>query len=71
MLGTRMGMMWGISSIGSLIGTPIAGSLVNLSEAYFLRAQIFAGCLMLGAVGLQLWPTLVVIRYDRQHAQSR
>lgn len=71
MLGTRMGMMWGISSIGSLVGTPIAGSLVNLSEADFLRAQIFAGCLMLGAVGLQLWPVLVVIRYDRQHAPSR
>ncbi|KAL2832211.1 major facilitator superfamily domain-containing protein [Aspergillus pseudoustus] len=69
MLGTRMGMMWGISSFGSLAGTPIAGALVNLSDADFLRAQIFAGCLMLGAVALQIWPTLVVIRYDRRHRQ--
>ncbi|KAI9372205.1 major facilitator superfamily domain-containing protein [Aspergillus egyptiacus] len=69
MLGTRMGMMWGISSFGSLAGTPIAGALVDLSEAQFLRAQIFAGCLMLGAVTLQLWPTLVVIRHDRQRAR--
>ncbi|OJJ35834.1 hypothetical protein ASPWEDRAFT_156075 [Aspergillus wentii DTO 134E9] len=62
-LGTRMGMMWGISSFGSLVGTPIAGALVNISEAYFLKAQIFAGCLMVGAVLLQLWPTIVVVKY--------
>ncbi|KAL2871702.1 major facilitator superfamily domain-containing protein [Aspergillus lucknowensis] len=67
MLGTRMGMMWGISSIGSLAGTPIAGALVDLSKAEFLRAQIFAGCLMLGGVALQAWPTVVVVRHDRQH----
>ncbi|KAL4911709.1 major facilitator superfamily domain-containing protein [Aspergillus aurantiobrunneus] len=71
MLGTRMGMMWGISSFGSLAGTPIAGTLVNLSDAQFLHAQIFAGCLMLGAVALQSWPSLVVIRYDRQQARSQ
>jgi MFS family permease len=70
MLGTRMGMMWGISSFGSLAGTPIAGTLVDLSEAHFLRAQIFAGCLMVGATILQMWPTLVVVRYDRQRSQS-
>ncbi|KAL2811945.1 major facilitator superfamily domain-containing protein [Aspergillus granulosus] len=70
MLGTRMGMMWGISSFGSLAGTPIAGALVDLSDAQFLRAQIFAGCLMLGAVGLQIWPTFVVIQYDRRHRHS-
>ncbi|KAJ0419606.1 major facilitator superfamily domain-containing protein [Aspergillus carlsbadensis] len=70
MLGTRMGMMWGISSFGSLAGTPIAGALVDLSDAEFLRAQIFAGCLMLGAVVLQIWPTLVVIQYDRKHRSS-
>ncbi|KAL5341408.1 major facilitator superfamily domain-containing protein [Aspergillus crustosus] len=70
MLGTRMGMMWGISSFGSLAGTPIAGTLVDLSEAQFLRAQIFAGCLMVGAMILQLWPTLVILRHDRQRRQS-
>ncbi|EAW11060.1 putative MFS monocarboxylate transporter [Aspergillus clavatus NRRL 1] len=66
-LGTRMGMMWGISSFGALVGTPIAGALVDLDQAYFLRAQVFAGCLMLGAVMLQLWPTMVVLRYDRHN----
>lgn len=66
-LGTRMGMMWGISSLGSLVGTPIAGALVDLSQANFLRAQVFAGCLMAGGVMLQLWPVLVVIKHDRSN----
>jgi hypothetical protein len=56
--------MWGISSLGSLAGTPIAGALVDLTEAQFLRAQVFAGCMMVGAVVLQLWPTFVVVRHD-------
>ncbi|KAJ5387890.1 hypothetical protein N7509_010431 [Penicillium cosmopolitanum] len=66
-MGTRLGMMWGISSFGALAGTPIAGALVNLEEASFLRAQIFAGCVMAGAVMLQVWPALQVIRYDRNN----
>ncbi|KAG2421388.1 hypothetical protein HFD88_005363 [Aspergillus terreus] len=68
-LGTRMGMMWGISSFGSLAGTPIAGALVNLDEANFLRAQIFGGCMMLGAVMLQVWPTMCVFRYDKKRVK--
>ncbi|PWY75062.1 MFS monocarboxylate transporter [Aspergillus heteromorphus CBS 117.55] len=69
-LGTRMGMMWGISSVGSLAGTPIAGALVDLNTADFLRAQIFAGCLMVAAFVLQIWPTLVVVRTDRIRNQD-
>lgn len=64
-MGTRLGMMWGISSFGALAGTPIAGALVNLDQASFLRAQIFAGCVMSGAALLQVWPALQVMRYDR------
>ncbi|KAA8649283.1 putative MFS monocarboxylate transporter [Aspergillus tanneri] len=65
-LGTRMGMMWGISSFGSLVGTPIAGTLVDLEKVEFIRAQVFAGCLMVGAMILQAYPTFVVFRYDRR-----
>ncbi|KAJ5613024.1 hypothetical protein N7510_006218 [Penicillium lagena] len=68
-LGTRLGMMWGISSFGALAGTPIAGALVNLDQAYFLKAQIFAGCLMIGATVLQSWPALKITWYDRSHPQ--
>ncbi|KAH8430935.1 putative MFS monocarboxylate transporter [Aspergillus melleus] len=70
-LGTRMGMMWGISSFGSLVGTPIAGALVDLTTAEFWRAQVFAGCLMVGAVLLQSWPTTVVVRHDREKSTGR
>lgn len=63
-MGTRLGMMWGISSFGALAGTPIAGALVDLDRANFLKAQVFAGCLMIGALGLQGWPLLKVMRYD-------
>ncbi|KAJ5923395.1 hypothetical protein N7454_008640 [Penicillium verhagenii] len=66
-MGTRLGMMWGISSFGALAGSPIAGALINLDTAYFLQAQVFAGCMMLGAILLQFWPVLKVIRYDRDN----
>lgn len=66
-MGTRLGMMWGISSLGALAGTPIAGALVDLDNASFLRAQIFAGCVMAGASLLQAWPALQVVRYDRKN----
>lgn len=69
-LGTRLGMMWGISSFGALAGTPIAGALVNLDTAEFLRAQVFAGCMMVGAVLLQIWPTFKVFRYDRENPRK-
>lgn len=66
-MGTRLGMMWGISSFGALAGTPIAGALVNLETASFLRAQVFAGCMMIGAMVMQWWPALKVFQYDRDH----
>ncbi|KAJ6095889.1 hypothetical protein N7486_006635 [Penicillium sp. IBT 16267x] len=66
-MGTRLGMMWGISSFGALAGAPIAGALINLDTAYFLRAQVFAGFMMVGAMLLQCWPALRVIRYDRDN----
>ncbi|KAJ5495916.1 hypothetical protein N7539_001032 [Penicillium diatomitis] len=69
-IGTRLGMMWGISSLGSLAGTPIAGALVNLETANFLHAQVFAGCVMVGAVSLQLWPFVQTRLYDRNHRPS-
>jgi MFS family permease len=65
-IGTRMGMMWGFSSLGGLAGTPIAGALVDLDKGVFVRAQVFAGSMMVGAMILQLWPTIVAVRSDRK-----
>jgi MFS family permease len=70
-LGTRLGMMWGISSFGSLAGTPIAGALVDLETGEFWKAQVFAGCMMVGAVLLQAWPTFRVVRYDLEHPRKK
>lgn len=68
-MGTRLGMMWGIASFGALAGTPIAGALVNLETAEFIRAQVFSGCLMVAAFLLELWPAYKVFRYDRDQVR--
>jgi MFS family permease len=65
-IGTRLGMMWGIGSLGSLVGGPICGALVNLEAAEWLHPQIFGGMVLVGAVLLQLWPTAAVLSYDRK-----
>ncbi|MCJ1227510.1 hypothetical protein MMC12_004166 [Toensbergia leucococca] len=50
-VGTWMGMSLAIGALGLLIGNPIAGALVNLSEREFYRAQAFSGAAILaGAV---------------------
>jgi MFS family permease len=54
-LGTRIGMSWGFSSFGSLIGTPIAGALLKHGRnpdgtqpfSDYLPSQLFAACVML------------------------
>ncbi|KAL6299490.1 major facilitator superfamily domain-containing protein [Sparassis latifolia] len=51
-IGTRMGMMFGITAIGLLIRTPIAGAL-------FVHAQIFCGVVLLSTVVLLLGARIV------------
>ncbi|KAF2022134.1 MFS general substrate transporter [Aaosphaeria arxii CBS 175.79] len=51
-LGTRLGMSWGVTSIASLTGPPIAGALLRRKEGRtdFLGAQLWSGaCLLLTA----------------------
>ena len=56
-LGTRMGMTWGLSGIALLVGSPIAGALVNLKSADFVRLQWLSGVLLFvgGCFELSLW----------------
>ena len=42
-------MAFGIAGVGLLIGTPVAGSLVDLETGDFVRAQVFNGAIVLGA----------------------
>ncbi|PWY85085.1 MFS general substrate transporter, partial [Aspergillus heteromorphus CBS 117.55] len=45
-VGTRMGMSFTFAGLGLLIGNPIAGTLLNLTDAVFWRAQLFAAVMM-------------------------
>ncbi|PTD06260.1 Riboflavin transporter MCH5 [Fusarium culmorum] len=44
--GTRMGMVFGLGSVASLIGAPIGGALIGVMNGRYLGAQIFAGVTM-------------------------
>lgn len=50
-VGTRMGMSLGVSSVGMLVGSPIGGALIGLGEGYlplqmFCGATITCGCIL-------------------------
>ena len=53
-LGTRMGMTWALAGAALLIGSPIAGALVDLQKAAFTRLQLFSGIVLLTGASLQL-----------------
>ena len=53
-LGTRMGMTWGLAGIALLIGSPIAGALVDLASGRFVRLQLFCGICLLAGASLQI-----------------
>ncbi|VTO85370.1 unnamed protein product [Fusarium graminearum] len=44
--GTRMGMVFGLGSVASLIGAPIGGALIGAMNGRYLGAQTFAGVTM-------------------------
>ncbi|OJJ57095.1 hypothetical protein ASPSYDRAFT_155461 [Aspergillus sydowii CBS 593.65] len=50
-LGTRMGMVFAITSIALLIGTPIGGAILGHSHSY-LGVQLFTGCALSVAVAI-------------------
>ncbi|KAJ5601082.1 hypothetical protein N7510_010616 [Penicillium lagena] len=50
-LGTRMGMVFAITSIGLLIGTPIGGAILSDTNQ-FLGVQLFTACCLIGSAGL-------------------
>lgn len=60
-IGTRMGMVWAVSSVGNLIGTPIAGAVSNPTKDNFLGGQIYSGTCMAGSIIL-IATTLILIQ---------
>lgn len=62
-LGTRLGMSWSVSSIASLIGAPIAGSLLKRKDGRtsFIGVQVWSGvCLLIGTTWLIVLYTVTV-----------
>jgi MFS family permease len=45
-VGTRIGMCFGFSGIGALIGSPVGGALLNLHTGKYVHMQIFCGVVM-------------------------
>jgi MFS family permease len=52
-LGTRLGMMFAVTSIGILIGTPIGGAILANTNKY-LGVQLFTACCLVASAGLIL-----------------
>lgn len=50
-LGTRLGMVFAITSIGLLIGTPIGGAILNDTNQY-LGVQLFTACCLIASATL-------------------
>ena len=46
-VGTRLGMSFSISGFGILIGTPVAGTLLNIHKGDFVHAQVFCAVSMM------------------------
>jgi predicted MFS family arabinose efflux permease len=67
-VGTRLGMSFSISGFGILVGTPVAGTLLNIDTGHFLHAQIFCAasmmvsCVCLGLARLAKTGAVVMIK---------
>ena len=53
LVGTRMGMCFGITAIGVLIGTPVSGAILN-STGKYIGTQLFCGSIVLLAMVLMI-----------------
>ena len=68
-IGTRLGMQWLATSLGVLVGAPIAGVLgADGSMDSFHRLQAFSGAVMAGSILFLLVPLTAVWRYDKKHS---
>lgn len=52
LMGTWMGMCFCFAATGILIGSPIAGTLIHVSEEQFARGFVFTGALLMGATAM-------------------
>lgn len=70
-IGTRLGMQWFVTSLGVLVGAPIAGILAyDGSAASFHKLQAYSGAIMAGGLLFLLVPLSAIWKYDREKARK-
>lgn len=69
-LGTRIGMVSILKGIGSLVGPPISGAILN-ATGNFLGIQLFSGLGMMLAATFSFMLRLVIVQRSRQAARRR
>ncbi len=68
-IGTRLGMLWFATSLGVLVGAPIAGELgSDGSLGSFRKLQAFSGATMAGGALFLMPPLLAVWRHDKKQS---
>ena len=63
--GTRLGMAWSFTGLGVLVGSPIAGALIDPDTADFFASQMFVGVCMAVAVLILTVPLVAIVRHDK------
>ncbi|CZT45096.1 related to MFS monocarboxylate transporter [Rhynchosporium secalis] len=66
-IGTRLGMQWFATSLGVLVGAPIAGALGDAgTRDSFMKLQGLSGAMMLGGAILLMVPLMAFWKHDRK-----
>lgn len=65
-IGTRLGMTYFGCGVGVLIGSPIAGALVDMRTGDFGGAQAWAGGMLFGGAALLGYPWLVLRKREKK-----
>ncbi|PON22006.1 hypothetical protein TGAM01_v209076 [Trichoderma gamsii] len=62
-IGTRVGTLFAIESVGALIGSPIGGAIVAAQDGDYLGLQLFCGCsMMIGSI-LFVWARYIQVGF--------
>jgi predicted MFS family arabinose efflux permease len=70
-VGTRLGMSWSMAGMGVLVGSPVAGKLIQQGGATsFFSAQVFTGCCMAVSAIVLAVPCTAVMRHDKRRRLS-
>lgn len=60
--GARMGVVFAFMALGSLVGNPVSGAIIQSRDggAYYTGAKLWAGCMFVGGSAL-LWTSRMIV----------